>query len=102
VKDTRAALIARFSEGTFIYPGARFAPTEAELEAPRSPAGVIDDEDENETAGDDPLGSGASDPDGAFPEGSAEAGEDDDETPPPDDVSGSGASLAATESHSAA
>jgi ParB/RepB/Spo0J family partition protein len=102
VKDTRAALIARFSEGTFIYPGARFAPTEAELEAPRSPAGVIDDEVENEASGDDPLGSAASDPDCAFPERSAEADEDHDGTPPPDEVSGSDASLAAAANHSAA
>ncbi len=50
VKDTRAALIARFSEGTFIYPGARFALTEAELEARRNPASIIDgpgDDDED-------------------------------------------------------
>jgi hypothetical protein len=38
VKDTRAALIAQVGEGTFIYPGARFAPTEEELEAQRERA----------------------------------------------------------------
>jgi ParB family chromosome partitioning protein len=38
VKDTRAALIAQVGEGTFIYPGARFAPTEEELEAHRERA----------------------------------------------------------------
>ena len=31
VKDTRAALVGRFKEATWIYPGARFAPTETEL-----------------------------------------------------------------------
>ena len=41
VKDTRAALVARFSEGTFIYPAARFAPTEAELEVRRNPASMF-------------------------------------------------------------
>ena len=41
VKDTRAALLARFADDTFIYPGARFAPTEAELEARRNPASVF-------------------------------------------------------------
>ena len=41
VKDTRAALVARFSEGTFIYPAARFAPTEAEPEARRNPASMF-------------------------------------------------------------
>ncbi len=51
VKDTRAAMVARFSEGTFVYPAARFAPTEAELEARRNPASMfggssVDDEPE--------------------------------------------------------
>ena len=41
VKDTRAAMVARFSEGTFVYPAARFAPTEAELEARRNPASMF-------------------------------------------------------------
>ena len=41
VKDTRAAMVARFSDGTFIYPAARFAPTEAELEARRNPASMF-------------------------------------------------------------
>ena len=41
VKDTRAALIARFADGTFVYPGARFAPTAAELEARRNPASIF-------------------------------------------------------------
>ncbi len=51
VKDTRAALIARFAEGTFVYPGARFAPTEAELEARRNPASIIDGPDEDDGDG---------------------------------------------------
>ena len=49
VKDTRAALIARFSDGTFIYPGARFAPTKAELETRRNPASIIDGPDDDDT-----------------------------------------------------
>ena len=40
VKDTRAAMLARFANSTFVYPGARFAPTEAELEAKRNPVSV--------------------------------------------------------------
>ena len=48
VKDTRAALVARFSDGTFIYPAARFAPTEAELEARRNPASIFGGEDGDE------------------------------------------------------
>jgi ParB family chromosome partitioning protein len=51
VKDTRAALIARFSKETFIYPGARFAPTDAELEARRNPAGIIDGSEDDEEMG---------------------------------------------------
>ena len=38
VKDTWAALIARVGQGTFVYPGARFALTEAELAAQRAKA----------------------------------------------------------------
>ena len=44
VKDTRAALLAHFAEGTFIYPSARFAPSDAELEARRNPASLISGE----------------------------------------------------------
>ena len=50
VKDTRAAMVARFSEGTFVYPAARFAPTEAELEARRNPASMFG----GSSVGDDP------------------------------------------------
>lgn len=39
VKDTRAALVERFKEATWIYPGARFAPTKVERLA-RSPLAV--------------------------------------------------------------
>ncbi len=46
VKDTRAAVVARFAAGTFIYPEARFAPTAAELEARRNPASVNGDDDD--------------------------------------------------------
>ena len=53
VKDTRAALVARFSDGTFVYPGARFAPTEAELEARRNPASLIAGPREDEADGED-------------------------------------------------
>ena len=50
VKDTRAAVMAHFREATFIYPGARFAPTANELAARRNPASMFgggegDDED---------------------------------------------------------
>ncbi len=41
VKDTRVAVAAHFREGTFIYPAARFAPTEAELEARRNPSSIF-------------------------------------------------------------
>ena len=41
-KDTRAAMLARFANGTFVYPGARFAPTEAELMARRNPASMCE------------------------------------------------------------
>lgn len=55
VKDTRAAMVSHFRDATFVYPGARFAPTEAELQARRNAArlfqdgagdGVDDDQDE--------------------------------------------------------
>jgi len=52
VKDTRAALIARFSAGTFIYPGARFALTEAELDGGRNPASIIERPEDDEGEGD--------------------------------------------------
>jgi ParB family chromosome partitioning protein len=48
VKDTRAAVVARFAAGTFIYPDARFAPTAAELEALRDPASLIADDDDTD------------------------------------------------------
>lgn len=40
-KDTRAAVIARFEGGRFIYPDARFAPTDAELEGRRDPSTLV-------------------------------------------------------------
>ncbi len=42
VKDTRAAMLAHFAHATFVYPGARFAPTEGELEARRNPARMFE------------------------------------------------------------
>jgi ParB family chromosome partitioning protein len=56
VKDTRAALIARVGDGTFVYPGARFAPTEEEKEAQRERARSLacDDEDEEGLGEGDP------------------------------------------------
>ena len=64
VKDTRAAVIAHFAEGTFVYPGARFAPTQAELEARRNPASLIGGCDtEGEVAGEF-AGDGAEDSEG--------------------------------------
>ena len=41
-KDTRAAMLAHFAHATFVYPGARFAPIEAELEGGRNPAGTVE------------------------------------------------------------
>jgi hypothetical protein len=50
VKDTRAALIARIGDGTFVYPGARFEPTEEEQEAQRERArsNAFDEADKEE------------------------------------------------------
>jgi len=47
-KDTRAAMLGHFANATFVYPGARFAPTEAELEARRSPASMFGGADADE------------------------------------------------------
>jgi hypothetical protein len=55
VKDTRAALIARFSEGTFIYPGARFAPSGAELEAKRNQGNGTDVREDDAAVGEGEL-----------------------------------------------
>lgn len=56
-KDTRAALIERFQGGRFIYPDARFAPTDAELRARRDPGtlvpGHVGDAGDGEDAGDE-------------------------------------------------
>lgn len=50
VKTTRAALVAQVGDGTFVYPEARFAPTEAEQEAQSQRARDLayDDGDEDE------------------------------------------------------
>lgn len=40
-KDTRATIAERFKEATWIYPGARFEPTAAELEARANPASIV-------------------------------------------------------------
>jgi len=53
VKDTRAAMMAHFASGTFIYPAARFAPTEVELEARRDPASMFGS---GESGGEDVTG----------------------------------------------
>jgi ParB/RepB/Spo0J family partition protein len=54
VKDTRAALIARIGDGTFVYPGARFEPTEEEQAAQRERASIFGEgeEEEEEESGD--------------------------------------------------
>jgi len=54
VKDTRAALVARFNDGTFIYPAARFVPTKAELEARRNPASMFGENTSNDDQNTDP------------------------------------------------
>jgi ParB family transcriptional regulator, chromosome partitioning protein len=71
VKDTRAALVAKFVEGTFIYPGARFAMTRAEVEA----NAVMSFEDKE---GDRDLGDGENEGTGGAEDG---AGADDDSEP---------------------
>ena len=60
-KDTRAALIERFAEATYVYPAARFAPTEAEAAARKAAPAWRED------VGEDAGGSGdaaAGDPEG--------------------------------------
>lgn len=47
VKDTRSAMVARFSGGTFIYPAARFAPTETERGARRNPGSMFGASDDD-------------------------------------------------------
>ena len=65
VKDTRAAMVSHFRDATFVYPGARFAPTEAELQARRNAARVFqegaDDDDEIGDGEDDAAGDGVDD-----------------------------------------
>jgi len=46
-KETRAALIEHVGAGSFVHPAALFPPTARELEARRSPASLIDGEDED-------------------------------------------------------
>jgi hypothetical protein len=69
VKDTRAALIARIGDGTFVYPGARFEPTEEEQAAQRERArsNAFDEEDKEE------LGDGGDGSDLDLAEDGAEA-----------------------------
>ena len=54
-RDTRAAMLKHFANATFVYPGARFAPTQAELDAGRHPASVFGgvDGDGQDGAGDE-------------------------------------------------
>jgi ParB/RepB/Spo0J family partition protein len=52
VKDTRAALISRIGEGTFVFPGARFAPTVAESSASRQHVSTVAHEEEGRDSGD--------------------------------------------------
>jgi ParB family chromosome partitioning protein len=44
-KETRAAMVERFAQGTWVYPGARFAPTEAERVESRAVAWELADDD---------------------------------------------------------
>jgi hypothetical protein len=85
VKDTRAALIARFADGTFVYPVARFAPTAAELEARRNPASILGEGDGEEESGDVATDSAPSEPNDDGPDGHDPIGEDDEATTLPDD-----------------
>jgi hypothetical protein len=57
VKDTRAAIVAKFTEGTFIYPGARFALTPAEVEA-SAVMGFEDKEDDRDLGDEENEGTG--------------------------------------------
>ncbi len=52
-KETRAALIEHVGAGSFVHPAALFPPTTRELEARRSPASLIDGEDEPDGSGDE-------------------------------------------------
>jgi len=51
-KDTRAALVARFAAGTWVYPGARFELTDDERATVTAEATAFDDDDKSE-AGDE-------------------------------------------------
>ena len=66
VKDTRAALIAKFAEGTFIYPGARFALTPAEVEASVVNTSFGDGGDDGDLGDEENEGTGRAE-DGADP-----------------------------------
>jgi ParB family transcriptional regulator, chromosome partitioning protein len=81
VKDTRAALIARFADGTFVYPAARFAPTEAELEARRNPASIFGEGDDDEESADGEIEVAH----GELNDDHDPTGEEDDGTARPDD-----------------
>jgi ParB family chromosome partitioning protein len=52
VKDTRAALVKQIGKGIFVFPRARFAPSEEEQEAQRQTVKsyAVDEADGNETA----------------------------------------------------
>lgn len=53
-KDTRAVIAERFKEETWVYPGARFALTPAELD--KRPAVVTDDDRAGDEPADDDIG----------------------------------------------
>jgi ParB family transcriptional regulator, chromosome partitioning protein len=85
VKDTRAALIARFAGETFVYPGARFAPTTAELEARRNPASIFGEGDAAEDSGDVAIDGAPGERNDDGRDDHDPIGEDDEATALPDD-----------------
>jgi ParB family chromosome partitioning protein len=85
VKDTQAALIAHFADGTFVYPGARLAPTEAELEARRNPASICGKGDEDEESGDGEMDAAHGELNDDGHDGHDRIDEEDDGTALPDD-----------------
>ena len=89
VRDTRAAMLAHFANATFVYPGARFAPTEAELETRRNPASMFAgaEAETQEDGGDDAADVGQYD-DGALGDESGDAADTEEDGAPERDFAG--------------
>jgi len=89
VKDTRAAMLAHFANATFVYPGARFAPTEAELEARHNPASMFAgaEAETQDDGGEDAADVGQYD-DGALGDESGDAADTEEDDAPERDFAG--------------